>query len=264
MKCENMTVKSLDLNQQCGLSRLTYAVSGTGSPVILMHGWGCTSATVASIAAMLDSHYTVYNLDMPGSGASADPAEPWHVEDYDRMLEALVAAEDIKNPCLIGHSNGGRVAIKYASHHDVSRLVLIDAAGVPAVLPPHKVLKIKLFKFAKRVLTAVLGERLSSRMIDSARGSLGSADYNNSSPVMRATMVNLLAEDLRGIMPHIKCPTLLLWGNDDTATPLSDARQMERLIPEAGLVSWQGYGHYSFVNNPGFAPVLQSFMKIDK
>ncbi len=257
-----MTVKSLDLSEQCGLKRLTYAVSGNGSPVILMHGWGCTSATVASIAAMLDSHYTVYNLDMPGNGASSEPAEPWLVEDYDRMLSALVEAEHMDCPTLIGHSNGGRVAIKYASHNPVSRLVLVDAAGVPAVLPPHKVLKVKFFKCAKKVLRCLLGEKLSSRLVDTARGNLGSADYNNSTPTMRATMVNLLAQDLRPVMPDIKCPTLLLWGDDDTATPLSDARQMQRLIPNAGLVSWSGYGHYSFLNNPAFAPVLRNFMQI--
>ena len=63
-------------------------------------------------------------------------------------------------------------------------------------------------------------------------------------------------------MPLIKAPTLLIWGEDDTATPLRDAKKMERLIPGSGLVSFPGCGHYSFLDNAGqFAAVLQSFLK---
>ncbi len=62
-------------------------------------------------------------------------------------------------------------------------------------------------------------------------------------------------------MPSIKAPTLLIWGEDDTATPLSDAKKMERLIPDAGLVSFPGCGHYSFLDNPYlFGSVLKSFI----
>lgn len=69
-------------------------------------------------------------------------------------------------------------------------------------------------------------------------------------------------EDLCHLMPSIKAPTLLLWGENDTATPLSDARKMERLIPDAAVVSFTGAGHYSFLDAPAqFAAVLRSFLK---
>jgi pimeloyl-ACP methyl ester carboxylesterase len=68
-------------------------------------------------------------------------------------------------------------------------------------------------------------------------------------------------EDLRRHMPHITAPTLLVWGSDDTATPLRDARIMERMIPDAGLVVFEGAGHYSFLDRPaGFAAVIDSFL----
>jgi pimeloyl-ACP methyl ester carboxylesterase len=68
-------------------------------------------------------------------------------------------------------------------------------------------------------------------------------------------------EDLKQVMPKIACPTLLIWGENDTATPLSDAKEMEKLIPDAGLVSFPGCGHYSFLDNPyQFASVLRSFI----
>jgi pimeloyl-ACP methyl ester carboxylesterase len=80
--------------------------------------------------------------------------------------------------------------------------------------------------------------------------------------MMRAVMSRVVNEDLCRYMPHIKAPTLLIWGEDDTATPLRDAKKMERLIPGSGLVSFPGCGHYSFLDNAGqFAAVLQSFLK---
>ncbi len=80
---------------------------------------------------------------------------------------------------------------------------------------------------------------------------------------MRAVMSKCVNEDLKSFMPAIKAPTLLVWGEEDTATPLSDAHIMERLIPDAGLVAFPGCGHYSFLDNPGgFRSVIKSFFNI--
>lgn len=79
--------------------------------------------------------------------------------------------------------------------------------------------------------------------------------------MMRAVMSRCVNEDLRSVMPSIKASTLLIWGEEDTATPLSDARTMEKLIPDAGLVAFPGCGHYSFLDNPrGFKAVISSFL----
>jgi pimeloyl-ACP methyl ester carboxylesterase len=68
-------------------------------------------------------------------------------------------------------------------------------------------------------------------------------------------------EDLTSQLSGINVPTLLIWGENDTATPVSDARKMEHLIPDAGLVTFPGCGHYSFLDNPAqFRAVLNSFL----
>ena len=78
---------------------------------------------------------------------------------------------------------------------------------------------------------------------------------------MRAILSRVVNEDLKHLMPSIKCPTLLIWGENDTATPLADAKVMERLIPDAGLVSFAGCGHYSFLDNPlQYRAVLLNFL----
>lgn len=246
----------------CGIS-LTYHVEGEGKPVVLMHGWGCDHSTVQSIANVLIPHYTVYNLDLPGSGETTEPAEVWGVDEYDQMLEAFITAEDIENPTLIGHSNGGRVAIKYASHHMVDKLILVDAAGVKARRSLKYYWKVYSYKTVKHIVWLFMGKRRGEAYLDKYRSKVGSSDYKQSSPKMRAIMSQLINTDLKNVMPSIQCPTLLIWGEADTATPLSDAKTMEKLIPNAGLVSFPGCGHYSFLDNPRqFAAVIRSFMNI--
>lgn len=252
----------------CG-GRVHYERQGAGSPVVVMHGWGCNETTVASIAAVAAENHTVYSISLPGFGTpgivealSPEPPEVWGTYDYARMLEEFVAALGIVKPTLIGHSYGGRVAIVYASRNDVDRLVLVDAAGVKPRRGLKYYLKVYSFKAAKWLAPLFLGKERAQAYIESRRGKAGSADYNSSTPRMRAVMSKSVNEDLCALMPKIKAPTLLLWGENDTATPLRDARKMESLIPDSAVVSFAGAGHYSFLDAPAqFAAVLRSFLK---
>ena len=73
----------------------------------------------------------------------------------------------------------------------------------------------------------------------------------------------LVNEDLKDLLPNIRQSTLLIWGTADTATPLSDAKLMEQLLPDAGLAEIPGVGHYSFLENPAlFNAIISSFLKL--
>lgn len=77
---------------------------------------------------------------------------------------------------------------------------------------------------------------------------------------MRATLVKVVNEDLKPLISKLSCPTLLIWGDKDTATPIADAREMEQLIQDAGLVVCEGAGHYSFLEQPAKVhSALQAF-----
>lgn len=77
---------------------------------------------------------------------------------------------------------------------------------------------------------------------------------------MRQCMVLALGEDMAPLLPRIAVPTLLIWGRDDTATPLADGKRMEALLPDAGLVELPG-GHYAFAESFGICSrVLDSFL----
>ena len=242
---------------------LNYDETGPdGAPaVILMHGWGCDHTTVASIANAINNKLKVYSIDLPGHGKSQEPPEPWGIEKFTRLIENFAKELNIKSPVLIGHSFGGRISILMASRNQIPKVVLVDSAGIK----PHRSLKyyfkVYSFKAAKKTLPYLLGSKQAAKIIDAWRGKAGSADYRQSSPMMRSVMSICVNEDLKYCMPQIKASTLLIWGENDTATPLSDAKTMERLIPDAGLVSFPDCGHYSFLDNPGqFRAVIRSFL----
>lgn len=240
--------------------RTRYLVRGAGPPVLVLHGWGASIETVHQIVTGLSPAATVYALDLPGFGQSETPPEPWGVEEYQRFVSAFMDALEIECPAIVGHSNGGRIAIRMASTEPqrASRLVLVDSAGIR----PKRTLgwyrrvgMAKVGKYAARFLGPP-GRRLRSLLVARA----GSADYLEAG-AMQPTLVRLVNADLRPFMPGIEVPTLLVWGSEDTDTPLAAAREMERLIPDAGLVVLEGAGHYSYLDQPDrFARIVSHFV----
>lgn len=247
--------------------RIRYDITGDGPrAVIVMHGWGCKASTVDLLArAASGTGTTVYNLDLPGFGASSEPEEVWGVERYTVLIEEFAKKNGIKKPTLIGHSFGGRLAIVYASRNEVEKLILVDAAGIKPRRSLKYYFKVYSFKAAKRLLPLLLGKNKADRIIERWRGKAGSSDYAQASAKMRAIMSRVVNEDLTSLLPEIKAPTLLIWGEKDTATPLRDARTMERLIPDAGLVSYPEAGHYSFLDRPAQTiAVIENFIAPNK
>ena len=250
---KNIKIKGLNFH---------YTVEGSGSPIILMHGWGCNLTTLKSIEKVAMETHTVYNVDFHGFGSSEEPKDVWGVEEYTQVIEELVKIENIENPILLGHSFGGRVGILYSSRNKVKKLILVDAAGVKPKRSWKYYYRVYTYKLAKRIAPIVLGKKLAQKFIDGMRKRRGSSDYNDASPMMRSILSKVVNEDLQYCMPNISAPTLLVWGEEDTATPMRDAKIMEKLIPNAGLVSFPDCGHYSFLENPvQFAAVLRYFLK---
>lgn len=237
---------------------------GEGAAVVLLHGWGCNRSTLASIEAIVKAAgRPVINVDFPGFGDSTEPPCVWGVEEYTCAFEELMRREAVGDDALIlGHSFGGRVGILFASRNPVGKLVLVDAAGVKPRRSMKYYIKVYSFKLKKHLLRLLLGREKAEERLNALRSKVGSSDYAGASPRMRQILSKVVNEDLKHVMPQIKAPTLLIWGENDTATPLADAKVMERLIPGAALVSFPGCGHYSFLDNPvQFAAVFDSFLK---
>lgn len=253
----------MENNIEISGQRVHFEESGEGRPLILMHGWGCNLTTVRSIAATASRTHRVLNLDMPGFGQSPEPDSVWDIDQYTELVNRFIDHLHLERPILAGHSFGGRVAIQLASQRkDIDAVVLIDAAGIKPRRSLKYYYKVYTFKAAKRLSHLLLGREKAEQRIERIRASRGSSDYANASPRMRAIMSKVVNHDLTACLPKITAPALLIWGENDTATPLADAKKMERLIPDAGLVSFPGCGHYSFLDNPAqFAAVLHSFLQ---
>lgn len=232
-----------------------------GDPVVILHGWGCNHTTVASIANALNDHHRVITVDLPGHGESGEPETVWGTHDFAEWLRNFLSALEIENPTLIGHSFGGRTSIAYCSKYPAKKVVLIDSAGLTPKRSMKYYYKVYSYKAMKKLALSLLGEKKGRELIEKKLSKRGSADYQAASPKMRAIMSKCINEDLRKELPLIKAPTLLIWGENDTATPLSYAKVMEKLIPDSGLVSFPGCGHYSFLDNPyQFKAVIRNFL----
>lgn len=240
-------------------TRVFYEVSGEGSDLLLLHGWGCTHSIWDSFVQDFSRKHRVFALDFPGFGESAEPPTVWGVYEYEEMLEAFCDALGIVRPSIICHSFGGRVAIVFASRREVSRLMLVDAAGIKPRRSLKYYCRVYSYKLSKWFLLKVLRNQAA---FDKMRAGKGSSDYAAASPRMKAVLSKTVNQDLRHLLPSVGVPVILFWGTNDTATPLADAQLMSRLLPDAGLITVKGGTHYSFLEDPGlFKSVVNNFLK---
>lgn len=241
--------------------RVRHLSEGSGVPVLVLHGWGASIETVASIVKALSGVAEVHALDLPGFGQSDPPPQPWGVEDYRRFLLSFMDAMSVERASLVGHSNGGRIAVAVAATEPrrVSKLLLVDSAGIR---------RKRGFTYYRKVGMAKIGKHAAMRLGAPGRHlrdilvrNAASADYAAASPAMRPTFVKLVNADMRSLLGSVSAPTLLIWGSEDTETPLSDGQLMERMIPDAGLVVFQGAGHYSYLDERArFATIARHFL----
>lgn len=254
----NINIDGLNIN---------YIDEGSGEVVVLLHGWGSNITLFQSMTKLLSSKYRVIAMDMPGFGESDEPSTPWNVDNYVEFVIKFLKNFDVKSAVFLGHSFGGRVIIKMFERKslpfEITKIILADSAGVKPKKTLKQKSKIKTYKIGKAVLNFAPVKALFPDALDKLRSKSGSADYNAASPVMRQTLVRVVNEDLTHIFPKVTPPTLLIWGENDTATPVSDACLMEKLMPDAGKVVFPNCGHYSFLEKQfEFNRVLASFMNI--
>lgn len=244
---------------------IEYTDSGSGQAVLLLHGWGANKESFSFVAESLDKHFRVITVDFPGFGASGEPPVPWGVEEYCSFVEKFNAALNIQNPIIAGHSHGGRTAIRYASRNPVHKLILLDSAGIKPKRKLSYYIRVYSYKAAKHLLKLPGLRHKREQILERFRKSTGSDDYKQATPLMRQTLVKLVNEDLKAYLPKIQAPTLLIWGELDTATPLEHGKLMEKLIPNAGLVTMKGGSHWVYAQRPRETLIiLNNFLESDK
>ena len=247
---------------------IQYKETGKGEEtVVILQGWGTGMELYDSIAGVIASRCRVIQFDFPGFGRSDEPRKPWAVDDYADFFIQFLDKLKISKATLIGHSYGGRVIIKLAARDalpfEINRIVLIDSAGVLPVKTPKQQRKIKRYKRLKKFYSLPLIYKIFHKTIDKWKEKQGSEDYRNASPMMKQCLVKAVNEDLTELFPKVSQDTLLIWGENDTATPLSDGRLMEAKMPNAGLAPIKNAGHFCFIEQRAvFDRIMKSYFKI--
>ena len=235
--------------------------------LLLLHGWGCDSSIFHAFEEDFSRNASLLTVDFPGHGQSGEPPVPWSVTEYAEQIFALLQELKIEKADIIAHSFGGRVAILLAATHPnkVGKMVLTGAAGIrePATQTQSK--RQKRYQQYKRMLGA-LGKvpflrNFVSRLMEKLRQRYGSPDYNRLNENMRKTFVRVITQDLTELLPKVQASTLLIWGSEDTETPLWMGQKMESSIPDAGLVVFDGRSHFAFLEESyRFQVIVRRFL----
>jgi pimeloyl-ACP methyl ester carboxylesterase len=223
--------------------------------MLALHGWGRDHSDYAGIlpkategesrAESLASRCGLLVPDLPGFGVTPPPAAAWGSEEYAGLMARLLDTEVGEPVVVIGHSFGGRVAVRLAaSRPDLVRSLVLT--GAPLARATHNVGSGK----RRRIVPAYrLGRRLyrtgiiNEDRMESLRRKYGSYDYVHATGIMREILVRLLAENYTDDLAAISCPTELVWGADDREVPLGVAREIAKAIPGATLRVLPGAGH---------------------
>lgn len=223
--------------------------------VLLLHGWGSAIVHMQPLAERLAGRYRTHCLDLPGHGRSPAPAEPLGVPEHAALVDAYIAQETTAPLPIIGHSNGGRIALYMASHAPyadrVKQLVLLAPSGIAPQRALSTRMKSALARTVKTPFTW-LPDALQAPALDWLHHSLlwqmlGSADYNALSGVMRSTFVRTVTHHLDDDVARIQVPTLVFRGASDTAISDRQVQVLVDRIPDAGRVDLPG-DHYAHLH----------------
>lgn len=228
---------------------LFYEDSGIGAPVLFLHGWGGDRSSFRGTANYFEVRHRVITVDLFGFGNSDFPPDGFKLWDVADAIAGLLKHLSISGAAVIGHSFGGRIAMYLAARHPglVSKMVLVDSAGLRPKFSLRKYLKIKKYKLYKR-----LGLKTDN---------MGSDDYKKLEPAMRNFFIHTVNDDVTDILNNIVCETLLIWGERDTDTPLYMAKTLHKRIRGSGLIIFKNAGHFSYVDRHlDFVNILNSFI----
>lgn len=221
-----------------------YTRIGQGKKLLFLHGWGDRGSTFDGLTRQLSKDFECISLDLPGFGGTALPPEPWDLSDYAHFVMHFLQKIDAGSVyALIGHSNGGAVAVELVSDGKLKadKLVLLASAGIRQPTSAKK-----------RVLRWItkLGKVITLPLPTAAKQNIRVRLYNRAGsdylvvPALQETFKKVVSQDIRPQLPAVSIPVLLLYGEMDTATPPVFGEQFAELLSESELIVLPNAGHF--------------------
>lgn len=218
-------------------------------PILLcLHGWGGNKASFTELREALKGvDIEILSPDLPGFGEEPEPSRPWTVDDYADWVEMKLRATsyELRDLYVLGHSHGGRIALKIAARKSIpmKHLYLCASAGIRHPRHFKRIIGLTLAKTGSFFLAIPLLNRVEPLAKKVLYKLVRVHDYENASPIMRNTMIKVTQEDLRHLLPSINVPTDIFWGTDDRMTPVGDAYIFKNCIKGSCLHLYQGVRH---------------------
>ena len=247
------------LRAEVGGLSVAYERAGDGPTLVLLHGFTHDSRAWWPQLESLSGQFTVIAWDAPGAGQSADPPETFGIGDWADCLAGFLDAVGVQRAHIVGLSWGGLLAQEFYRRHSalVLSLVLADTyagwkGSLPEPIPEERLAaclrdaSLPPGDFVPRYLPGMFGDSPSPEVRDGLARIM--SDFH---PFGFRLMATALAHaDTRDLLPTIRVPTLLVWGDADARSPLAVAHQMHDAIPGARLAVLSGAGHVSNLEEP--------------
>lgn len=227
-----------------------YDIAGKGKVIVVLHGWGDDSRTWQGLQKDFAKDHQVITLDLPGFGGTQSPDKDWRLDDYSQFVHDFLRKIDTANLyAIIGHSNGGAIAIRGLANKLLvaKKLVLLGSAGIRN--------EYKGRNKALRYVTKA-GKALTSPLPKKAKKSLRQKVYKTVGSDMlvaehlQGTFKNIVEDDVRSDAANIALPTLLVYGIGDTATPPRHGELFQKYIKNSKLEVVQDAGHFVYQDQP--------------
>lgn len=211
----------------------------TTQSVLILHGWKVPVERYKSVRKLLEKKgFNVHLPSLPGFGNNKELTKPLTLNDYVEFIYKYLKKNNITKPTIIGHSFGGRVAIKLACAYPntVKNLVL---SGTPGLLPVSNI-KLKFFWLLAKIGNLIFTLPLLSNYSNFARKILyrlaSASDYLRTKGNMRETFKSVIRQDLEDCIKKIRIPVILIWGEIDKHVPLEIAKKMKKLFYSSQLI----------------------------
>ena len=223
-------------------------IIGKGKPLIFLHGWGNDSSFFHGLAELLANDRECHLIDLPGFGNSKKPDAVWGTKDYAKCIVDYLKSQNIQKADILGHSVGGRIALRIAVYFPeyLENLILISSAGIKSKKFLFRRIKIyilkkvsKIFKFFDKLIGKdFFKNKYSSRF--------ASRDYLNAGD-MKDIFIKIVNEDQENELKDVNTRTLLIWGDKDTETPVDMGIKKKKKIKDSKLVVLNGKDHFPFL-----------------
>lgn len=217
--------------------KIHYKIIGQGKPILFVHGWGGNLYSLLKLATLASKkQYQAILIDLPGFGKSDNPAPDWGVDGYANLIGHFIKTLDLKKPHYVGHSFGGALGIYIASHYPrlIDTLILSNSSFKRENKVSQSTKFIKMVSRENPFLNfiAPYAKKLYYKLF-----------HKNSDlmkyPHLESNFRKIVTQDLTSLTTKIKLPTLILWGEEDTMTPVLWAYELKKIFRKQLLKSFQ-------------------------